>query len=231
MKKKPCTEAWTDTGYTGLATLTDEENKRNEAEVNREMRTLFENVFRRHLHETRKRVLVEKTPEHALHLREIHALFPEATYLHLIRDGRDVLRSFISRDLFRHWNIDLGGKDPVDFVAELWRNHVTRGREFGRDAEVRYREWRYHDCLPALRESVTPLLREFGLSWAPEMDLFLAHGMGGLDLGRVGQYRKILAAGEIERFEKLNADLLVELGYPLETVFFNQEPAAHERNS
>jgi hypothetical protein len=230
MKKKPCQEAFTDMAYTDLVTLSEEESRRNEAEVTREARKLFESIFRRHLAQTRRKVLLEKTPRHALYLDEIHALFPEALYIHLIRDGRDVLSSFIARDLFRHWHLDLNGREPVDVIAADWRRHVMQGRKFGARAGVRYLEWRYRDYIPQIRESVIPLLRVFGLSWAPEMDVFLEHGMGGLDRGRIGQYRKVLTAEQIERFEKINADLLVELGYPLETLFFNKEPAVHERN-
>ncbi len=35
------------------------------------------------------------------HIESLRAIFPSATYIHLVRDGRDVVRSMMSRDLFQ----------------------------------------------------------------------------------------------------------------------------------
>src|SRR5262249_35446578 len=44
-----------------------------------------------------KRRWAEKTPGYTFHLAFLDELFPDAQYLHLIRDGRDVVASFRER--------------------------------------------------------------------------------------------------------------------------------------
>src|SRR5215212_5800458 len=44
-----------------------------------------------------KRYLAERTPLHVLHLDLIGSIYPDASYVHIIRDGRDVARSLVSQ--------------------------------------------------------------------------------------------------------------------------------------
>ena len=46
-----------------------------------------------------KDLIVEKTPGHAFHIRLINEVFPEAKWIHLLRDGRDATLS-----IHREWN-------------------------------------------------------------------------------------------------------------------------------
>ena len=41
-------------------------------------------------------LFVEKTPGHALYVAEIHELLPEARFIHIIRDARDVVVSLLT---------------------------------------------------------------------------------------------------------------------------------------
>lgn len=53
----------------------------------------------------------DKTPEYTMYLNKIHNIFPSAKYIHIIRDGRDVVDSFKARKWYgwstyqrtRHW--------------------------------------------------------------------------------------------------------------------------------
>jgi LPS sulfotransferase NodH len=77
---------------------------------------------------------VEKTPLHSLRVPELRAVYPEAAYVHLVRDGRDVARS-ISQVEFFHV------PDPAD-AGRLWRRVVLEVRHesvhLARFTEVRY---------------------------------------------------------------------------------------------
>ena len=48
----------------------------------------------------------ETTPAHVLHLREIHAHIPDALFLHVIRDGRDVATSLERQSWIRPFSAD-----------------------------------------------------------------------------------------------------------------------------
>jgi hypothetical protein len=57
-------------------------------EQTRTLRSFVDGVFAQRLAEERKRRVVEKTPEHALFIGEIKALYPDAKFIHIVRDGR-----------------------------------------------------------------------------------------------------------------------------------------------
>jgi hypothetical protein len=80
----------------------------------------------------------DKTPGYVVHIPALAALFPEATFVQVVRDGRDVAASFV----------ELGwAPGPVE-AALHWRLRVLRGRRAGRAlAEGRYHELRYEDLV------------------------------------------------------------------------------------
>ncbi len=94
-------------------------------------------------------VMLEKTPHYTDHVDLIRLHFPEARFIHLIRDGRDVVSSVLraNRSFGRTW-----ATNSVDRAAWAWQRNVMRAREAadgGRYVEVRYE---------ALRSEAGPVL-------------------------------------------------------------------------
>jgi hypothetical protein len=78
----------------------------------------------------------DKTVRYLLDMRSLGVLFPEARFVHIIRDGRDVALSAM----------DMGSR--IDEAAFYWKRHVVRGRSIGRRlGSGRYKEVRYEDVL------------------------------------------------------------------------------------
>lgn len=76
----------------------------------------------------------ERTPWHVEHLDLMNALYPDAYYIHIIRDGRDSARSLTSMDWF---------SGSLEEAAAEWRRSVLAARDAERPArflEVRYEE-------------------------------------------------------------------------------------------
>jgi hypothetical protein len=88
-------------------------------------------------------LFVEKTPSHALYLPEIRELLPEARFIHLLRDGRDVVASLLA--VSRSWGARWAPKEATS-AAELWVRHVAavRGAASGLPEEA-FAEVRYED--------------------------------------------------------------------------------------
>ncbi len=63
---------------------------------------------------------VEQTPQYALHLDNVRRLFPDAKFLFMVRDGRDVVHSL------RHF------VNPVEHVraSEIWRDFISAGMTY-----------------------------------------------------------------------------------------------------
>jgi hypothetical protein len=78
----------------------------------------------------------DKTVGYLLDMRLLGTLFPEARFVHIIRDGRDIALSAM----------DMGRR--IDEAAFYWKRHVVRGRSIGRRlGSGRYQEVRYEDVL------------------------------------------------------------------------------------
>jgi hypothetical protein len=161
----------------------------------------------------------DKTPGYVLHIATLARLFPEAVFVHLIRDGRDVAASFL----------ELGWADSIEHAALHWRLRVRRGRRAGRALRAgRYHELRYEDLVrepePALRE----LCEVIGVPFAREM---LDHGRRAPAVVRttnhpdyhrhlaepvtadLRDWRRDLDGEAVARFELIAGRLLSELGY------------------
>ena len=92
----------------------------------------------------------DKTPIYVEHMREIAAALPEARFVHLIRDGRDVALSRIRRAL--------DDPPPVDRVAKNWRQRIGAARKQARRVD-HYPELRYEDLVDRHRVDAAARLR------------------------------------------------------------------------
>ena len=81
--------------------------------------------------------LLERTPHHSRYLQAIGAVYPDARVVHIVRDGRDVIRSLQQMS----W-----GPSTVAEAAEEWVESVTAARRDG-PALAAFREVRYEDLL------------------------------------------------------------------------------------
>lgn len=118
-------------------------------------RRFCDSIFGAHLARSGNRdaVFVEKTPANALHLREIATVYPDAWFVHIIRDGRDVARSIAEFDM------------TSAGVREGARTWAATVRAVDRDASslARFREVRYEDLLDDPVRGAAELLTWTGL--------------------------------------------------------------------
>jgi hypothetical protein len=172
---------------------------------------------------------VEQTPESAFVAPAIALAYPQATLVHIVRDGRDVACSLLERGWLsagRRGADDAGnpyGAEPRFWVepdrreefrgttdarraAWAWRRYVTAARAAGqRVVEVRY------ERMHAEPEGVAgELAVRLGTDPRPlEAQLRAAHGSS------VGRYRRDLAPEQLRDVLAEAGGLLEELGYSL----------------
>jgi hypothetical protein len=116
------------------------------ADVQLLFRELIEGLLANSLRRAGKPRWAEKTPHNITVMLPLGAIFPDARFLHLIRDGRDVVCSLVTMDWMK-----AGTDKKVDYVqnigsaARYWRNIVQAARQqaahpslAGRVLEVRY---------------------------------------------------------------------------------------------
>ena len=162
----------------------------------------------------------DKTPNHVLYISRLARMFPEARFVHIIRDGRDVALSYL--------NVEWGPNNVEDAALE-WRRRVTRGRRAGqRLGPRRYREIRYEELVEEPERTVRQLCAFLGLAWddgllryyeragevirttrfpAAHQSLLLPPTPGLRD------WRRQMAPVDLVQFEAIAGGLLEELGY------------------
>jgi len=142
-----------------------------------------------------KRRWAEKTPQNIRHLHWIRAHFPEASVVHIIRDGRDVVCSMRQHPDWRWadggWQKVLVPR-PLSWYAQRWLDDTAAGMAWRGDA--RYVEVRYEDLavdpVPTLRR----VCEAIGVT-TDERWLRLATGSAAVDGVAQGQAPRMPLAG------------------------------------
>src|SRR5262249_14931815 len=122
-----------------------------------------------------KPLVGSKTPAYVRRLPTLHALWPGARFIHLIRDGRDVCLSVLAwehaaRTAGRYATWD---RDPVTTAALWWERKVRLGREGGVAAGPgRYHEVRYEALVARPAEACAGLCAFLGLAYDAAMPRF-----------------------------------------------------------
>jgi hypothetical protein len=177
----------------------------------------------------------EKTPGNCEHLRAIGELLPEAHFIHVIRDGRDVALS-----LRPMWFAP--GTD-IPTLATYWRRLVLSARSAAQNTRA-YMEVRYEDVVRETESTIRSICRFINLDFDREMlsywlrtperlkehktrvrndgSIIVTHeqrlGQQALTLRpperqRVFRWKQDMTRNEQDLFLRHAGDLLEELGY------------------
>lgn len=150
----------------------------------------------------------ERTPLHVYHLHLIAEVYPDARFVHIVRDGRDAVRSLVAQP----W-----GPTTVADAAEEWRSAVTAGQAAAPALGERLIEVRYEDLLAHPRTVIPRIHAHVGVEDGLD-DALVAAGevanVGGHDR-RVGagKWREGWRRRDVRAFERVAGELLRELGY------------------
>jgi hypothetical protein len=185
-------------------------------------------------------VLLEKNPKHVIRIPFLLAIFPDARFLHLLRDGRDVVPSLMFRNRGETWGHleipgwrDLLARYPRENhirCAHQWRDAVAlaRGDALGL-GPGRYREVRYENLVREPKQTLDAVLAFLGLPPDPRVDAFLPRIQDATagsyhakkqvrhfvedHRRRVGRHVENLTPEQVREVEAVCGVLLRELGY------------------
>jgi hypothetical protein len=173
------------------------------------------------------------TPEHVLYIDEIKRQIPNAMFVHIIRDGRDVALSYVKQG----WAYPL----PWDKTQHLsvaglyWQWLVKKGREYGASLGEDYREVRFEDLVSQPRKTLDSLseflrhdldydrIRQTAIGSVGEPNTSFADETDD-EFNPVERWKSKMSPAQVEHFEDLLGSFLQELGYPLGS-------AGHHRTS
>jgi hypothetical protein len=174
-----------------------------------------------------KPLVGNKTPAYVRRIPTLHALWPEARFVHIIRDGRDVCLSVLNwkkaeRTAGRYASWE---EDPVSTTALWWERKVRKAREDGAAlGPGLYHETLYEDLVGDPERECERLCGFLGVPYDDAMIRF-HEGRERVEPGRgaksawlrvtsgLRDWRTQMCAGDVERFEAAAGSLLEELGY------------------
>jgi hypothetical protein len=184
-------------------------------------------------------VVLDKDPGYSFVRGFAERLIPDARFVQLIRDGRDVTASLAraSQGFGRGW-----APDRVDYAAWLWDTNVRAGRQYPDDAyhEVRYEDLRGNEGPAGLRAvfefcgvgvsdaECGRILETFSLAgthgsppssiaWGGEVRRRVGHEprepSDFFGEGTMGGWTELFGPYKRWLFDRYAGELLVELGY------------------
>jgi hypothetical protein len=178
----------------------------------------------------------DKTPGYVQEMRRIQRVLPEARFVHIVRDGRDVSLSHMRMN----W-----GPETYAASARLWRNRIRKARKMAPSID-HYMEIHFED-LVADTEGVLRGVCEFvELDYDPVMLDYHERAEGRLAekarelprknrppqpaearleshrlakepprSDRVGMWREQMSSEDVAEYEAVAGDMLAQLGYEL----------------
>ncbi|HUI42629.1 MAG TPA: sulfotransferase [Terriglobia bacterium] len=167
----------------------------------------------------------DSTPTNAPHMLRIQRDFPEARFVHIVRDPRDVALSLDRRG----WSRPLPWDRKRSLLAAglYWEWIVRKGRAYGARLGPHYLEVRYEDLVDRPREELARVC-EF-IQHDLDYDHVQRTRIGSVrtpltafkeDLARgifqpVGRWKNSFPPDQLRWFESLVGDYMQELGYQL----------------
>ncbi len=164
----------------------------------------------------------DKTPYYILHIKLLLEMFPDARFIHVLRDGRDVALSVLDRkhDFFIY---------NLYMAAKTWEFYVKTGREQGvklrndQYCEVKYEELvsRPGEVMKSLCDFIqieyTAKVLDFDRPKSLTTNLLKKTPMiqQAISKSNTAKWKRNLTSDKIELFDSSVGALLAELGYPV----------------
>lgn len=168
----------------------------------------------------------EKSPVNVRHITRIFKHFPNATFIHMIRDGRDTvasLRTFPKYNTVNGERIELHTNNPINECIERWIKDVSKGLEWRTDP--RYIEIKYEDLIENDESTLKTLFKFIGEPWDSNVRKYYnikkpsreeAQNPGvtkPIYKSAIGRWKNEFSTEDIELFKSKANKLMIKLGY------------------
>ena len=164
----------------------------------------------------------EKSPMHVQHVSTLATAFPDAQFIHVIRDGRDCAASF-----HRRW-----GYTPQSTIYR-WKRAVHIGRSQGTSlAPGRYLEVFYERLTAQPASELAAVCKYLQVEFVAEMlradrNTSRVMGLSAVEIvENSGRFRTYFSSRQLDLLERIAGAMLASLGYPTDRPSGNQDPPA-----
>jgi hypothetical protein len=164
------------------------------------------------------------TPEHLLNIEQIKREIPDALFIHIIRDGRDVALSYAKQG----WSYPLpwDRHNRLGVAGLYWDWIVRKGREQGKRFGKDYQEVRFEELVANPQQTLSRVgsfiehdldyerIQRAGIGSVSQPNSSFGRESEGT-FNPVARWKTRMTAEEIAGLEQLIGGALVELGYSL----------------
>ena len=178
-------------------------------------------------------------PDNLLYIPDIKRDIPNALFLHIVRDGRDIAVSLKKMGGFRP--IPWGEPADLSATALYWQWMVETGRHYGRRFAADYLEVRYEELVAEPQRTLTAIGRF--LDHDLNYERIQSAGLGSLSESNssfrgqtddaaaqpVGRWRQKLSPAEVASLESLIGECLQDCGYSLTASAATHRPGLQDR--
>ena len=169
----------------------DDKTKMTKEDLTAEMQRKFTGVIKNYLQATGKERFLNKQTANTQRIQVIDKMFPDAFYIHIIRDGRAVANSLLHVDWWDDivvWWLGYGpsdwasmGKEPIELCGLHWQRDVQEILENRHLFEDRYLELRYEELVEDTHGIMKRLLPFCELDDTPTFFRYLPKSMPSMN--------------------------------------------------
>jgi len=197
----------------------EELKKTTEENFSLELENKFKNIIKNLLVYTKKSRFLSKQTANTQRIRLINKMFPDAYYIHIIRDGRAVANSLINVSWWEDMNIwwlgysprkwEEMGKDPIKLCGLHWKHNLEEILKNKYLFEDRYIELRYEELIQNTRNTLYRITDFCKLSWPDNYKKIIPKKLFNMNY----KWKKQLTKKQIEVLNETLSKELNNLGY------------------
>lgn len=197
-------------------------------EISKNFSSFIYSFFKNFQLQSNAQRFIEKTPHNVLVMKELGEIFPQARFIHMVRDGRDVANSLVKMD----W-LDMMGR-PVWYVSNIenairyWNQVVNEGLKAEDIPQLkdRIKIIFYEDLIMEPKKTLGDILDFIGENWVDEvLDYTNAkrsneptesstHQISqNIYTTSIGKWETEMTEEDKEKVKKIGSELLMRLGY------------------
>lgn len=170
--------------------------------------------------------VVEQTPLNINSMSELIAIFPDAQFLHIVRDGRDVVASLVKRK----WIEGFTGKpfestENIEKATIFWNDIMKTAKDVSQSklTKFNYLEFRYEELINSQEETIRSVLEFLGEPFDSAILEYHKHEHSfsastdkpqtGIYKTSLGRWRNEFSPEDAQLFDLIAGQMLIELGY------------------
>jgi len=179
-------------------------------------------------------------PDNVLHMQRLKASIPNALFLHIIRDGRDIALSLKKMGGFSPLPWDRDESNSLVATALYWEWMVRSGRKNGSQFPADYMEIHYEDLITNPRQVLEHVggfldhdldydrIQSTGLGRLSESNSSFRGEAGEEKINPLGRWKERLSRADVAAIEAAVGECLEQTGYALSLPEAERTPGVRE---